>query len=77
MILVGSHDKVEDGEEIDLVTKNAMMVMAMLKKIMIVRLGDGPATPSKRQLLFPLIALNLENINFKRQKMIIIKEPDQ
>ena len=47
MILVGSHDKVEDGEEIDLVTKNAMMVMAMLKKIMIVRLGDGPATPSK------------------------------
>ena len=44
---------------------------------MIVRLGDGPATPSKRQLLFPLIALNLENRKFKREKMIIIKEPDQ
>ena len=36
MILVGSQDDIEDGEEIDLVTKNAMMVMAMLKKIMII-----------------------------------------
>ena len=36
LILVGSQDDIEDGEEIDLVTKNAMMVMAMLKKIMII-----------------------------------------
>ena len=36
MILVGSHDGGEDGEEIDLVTKNAMMVMAILKKIMMI-----------------------------------------
>ena len=36
MILLGSQDDGEDGEAIDLVTKNAMMVMAILKKIMVV-----------------------------------------
>ena len=36
MILVGSQDDGEDGEEIDLVTKNAMMVMAISKKIMMI-----------------------------------------